>query len=224
MTTTNATTRASTSFSGYVRAGDVDLWVEQRGAGPDVLLIAGLSDPAESWQLQLDGLADRYRVTAFDTRDAGRSSALPDGFTVADMADDAASILKALEIASAHVCGFSGGSATAQELVLRHPDLVTSLVLVGTWARPDAFFRTMVDAWAWLPDAAPSERAALETFFLWIYGPSPQDQRGHASAVDPPGSSSTSRSASDRDANSTRKSSRGRSSHGGLPRRGRTGL
>ena len=53
--------------------GELDLWVERRGDGPDVLLIAGLGDPAEAWQLQLDGLADRYRVTAFDNRGVGRT-------------------------------------------------------------------------------------------------------------------------------------------------------
>ena len=43
-----------------IKAGDAELWVERRGHGPDVLLIAGLGDPAEAWQPQLEGLADRY--------------------------------------------------------------------------------------------------------------------------------------------------------------------
>jgi len=146
-----------------------DLWVERRGEGPDVLLIAGLSDPAEAWQLQLDGLANRYRLTAFDNRGAGRTP-LPDGpMTVPMMADDAAGLLRALGVPAAHVAGFSGGSLIAQELALRHPGLVRSLVLISTWARPDAYFRSMTDFWHWLVEAAPSERAMLEAFFLWIY-------------------------------------------------------
>ena len=40
-----------------IRSGDVDIWVEHHGDGPDVLLIAGLGDPIEAWQLQLDGLS-----------------------------------------------------------------------------------------------------------------------------------------------------------------------
>jgi 3-oxoadipate enol-lactonase len=43
----------------HVRAGDLDIWTEQVGSGPDVLLIGGLGDTVESWQFQLDGLADR---------------------------------------------------------------------------------------------------------------------------------------------------------------------
>ena len=46
----------------HVRAGDLAIWTEQVGEGPDVLLIGGLGDTVESWQFQLDGLADRYRL------------------------------------------------------------------------------------------------------------------------------------------------------------------
>ncbi len=49
----------------HVRAGDLDIWTEQVGEGPGVLLIGGAGDTVESWQFQLDGLADRYRLTAF---------------------------------------------------------------------------------------------------------------------------------------------------------------
>jgi pimeloyl-ACP methyl ester carboxylesterase len=162
-------TDARTATSGLIVAGDVEIWFERRGQGPDVLLIGGLSDPAEAWAPQLEGLADRYRLTAFDNRGAGRSPLPPEDFTVGGFADDAAALLRALGVSSAHVAGFSGGSATAQELALRHPELVRSLVLVSTWARPDAYFLTMGDSWRWLADVAPSERAMLEAFFLWIY-------------------------------------------------------
>jgi pimeloyl-ACP methyl ester carboxylesterase len=158
-----------------VTAGDVALWVERRGQGPEVLLIAGLGDPAEAWQPQLDGLADRYRLTAFDNRGAGRTP-MPDGpLSAATMADDAAALLRALEVPSAHVAGFSMGSAIAQELALRHPAVVRSLVLVGTYARPDALWRAQLDFWRWLPEVAPSDRAFFEAFFTWVYTP-----RAHA--------------------------------------------
>lgn len=158
----------------HVEAGGTRIWTESRGHGPDVLLVAGLGDPVEAWEAQLAGLSDQYRVIAFDNRGAGRT-ALPDGpLSVASMADDAADALRALGIDRAHIAGFSGGSAIAQELALRHPASVRSLVLTSTWARGDAYFAAMGRAWHWLVTAAPDERAALEAFFLWIY-----TQRAH---------------------------------------------
>jgi pimeloyl-ACP methyl ester carboxylesterase len=83
--------------------------------------------------------------------------------------------VRALEVPSAHVAGFSMGSAVAQELALRHPELVRSLVLVSTYARPDALFRSQLNFWRWLAEVAPSERAFFEAFFTWVYTP-----RAHA--------------------------------------------
>lgn len=158
-----------------IRTGDTKLWVERHGEGPDVLLLAGLGDPAEAWQLQLEGLSDRYRVTAFDNAGAGRTPLPDEPLSAATMADAAAALLGALDVPAAHVVGFSMGSAIAQELALRHPALVRSLVLVSTYARPDALWRAQLNFWRWLPEVAPSERAFYEAFFTWVYTP-----RAHA--------------------------------------------
>ena len=159
-----------------INIGDVELWTERRGQGPDVLLIAGLGDPAEAWQPQLDRLSDRYLVTAFDNRGAGRTP-LGEGhhLSATTMANDAAALLGALGVSNVHVAGFSMGSAIAQELALRHPELVRSLVLVSTYARPDALFRSQLNFWRWLAEVAPSEHAFFEAFFTWVYTP-----RAHA--------------------------------------------
>ena len=145
------------------------IWVHQQGDGPAVLLIGGTGDPAESWQAQIDAFSDRYRVVAPDNRGAGRSSLPASGVTIPAMAEDAAEVLRSLGLRHAHVAGFSMGGTIAQELAIRHPDLVGSLVLSGTWAAPDAYLRRMLASWMAGARNASSEREFLETFFLWIY-------------------------------------------------------
>jgi pimeloyl-ACP methyl ester carboxylesterase len=44
-------------------------------------------------------------------------------------------------------------------------------VLVGTWDRPDPYLRTFARSLRWLAEVAPSERAFLEAFCLWLYTP-----------------------------------------------------
>ncbi|MGM0928992.1 MAG: alpha/beta fold hydrolase [Actinomycetota bacterium] len=153
----------------HVKAGELETWTEQVGQGPDVLLIGGLGDTVESWQFQLDGLANRYRMTAFDNRGAGRTAMPQEQPTVEAMADDAAAVLPSLGVSSAHVAGFSGGSIIAQELALRHPEAVRSLVLQSTWSAMDDFMKTMIRAFHWQAELAPSERDFLEGFFIWVY-------------------------------------------------------
>lgn len=148
-----------------------ELYIDRRGDGPEVLLIAGLGDPAEAWGPQLERLAGRYSVTAYDNRGAGRTPLPAEPLSIESMADDALAVLDSLEVPAAHVAGFSGGSRIAQELALRHPERVRSLVLMSTWARPDAYWTSLTGYWNWLADYAPSDRAMLEAFFLWVYTP-----------------------------------------------------
>ena len=78
-------------------------------------------------------------------------------------------MLRSLGIRHAHVAGFSMGGTIAQELAIRHPDLVGSLVLSGTWTAPRRLLPSHAHGWMFGARHATSEREFLETFFLWIY-------------------------------------------------------
>jgi pimeloyl-ACP methyl ester carboxylesterase len=154
-----------------ITANGVDLWVEQAGAGDDVLFISGLADEGACWVDQVAGLQDRYRLTIFDNRGVGRSAA-PDGpFRIADFASDTAALMDMIAVERAHVVGSSMGGAIAQELALAHPDRVRSLVLNGTWCRGDRFLREIFRNWSWSAEKADSIRDFLVTVNLWCFSP-----------------------------------------------------
>ena len=162
-TSTNPTT------SHRIRNGDAELYVEQTGTGPDVLLLAGLGDTVEVWSHQVAGLSERYRVTTVDNRGVGRSPLPPSGITIEHMAADAAAVIDALCGGAAHVAGFSGGGMIAQELALSHRDRVRSLVLNGTYAKFDARGLRQAAGWVVMAQHAESPRAFYELFLERIY-------------------------------------------------------
>jgi 3-oxoadipate enol-lactonase len=114
--------------------GDIKLDYERAGSGPPLLLIMGMSGTALHWgEPFLEALREDFDVIAYDHRGVGASTPLGGGVSIAQMAGDAAGLLRALEIASAHVVGISMGGMIAQELALAHPELIRTLTLGCTY-------------------------------------------------------------------------------------------
>jgi 3-oxoadipate enol-lactonase len=120
-----------------VRIGENELDVERSGPGgdaPALLLIMGMSGTALHWgDPFLEELRRDFDVIAFDHRGVGASTRIGGEITIADMAADAAALLDALEIESAHVLGISMGGMVAQELALASPERVRTLTLGCTY-------------------------------------------------------------------------------------------
>jgi 3-oxoadipate enol-lactonase len=105
------------------------MYYETHGDGFPLLLINGLGSDHLEWLYQIPAFAPHFRVIVFDNRGTGRSGTPPGPYTTAQMGDDVATLLEAVGIARAHVLGVSLGGMIAQEVALRHPDLVDGLVL-----------------------------------------------------------------------------------------------
>jgi pimeloyl-ACP methyl ester carboxylesterase len=104
------------------------------GAGaPLVLLHGGLSD-ARCWAPQLESLAGDYDVVAWDAPGCGGSADPPADLRLADYADAAAALIRALGAGPVHLAGHSFGAGLAIEVYRRHRPLVRSLVLSGAYA------------------------------------------------------------------------------------------
>jgi len=106
-------------------------WSEQ-GEGEPLLLIQGLGYARWSWGPVSPGLAERYRVLAFDNRGIGESDKPEGPYTVRQMAGDAIQVLDEAGIDRAHVLGASLGGMIAQEVAVAAPERVQKLVLCCT--------------------------------------------------------------------------------------------
>jgi pimeloyl-ACP methyl ester carboxylesterase len=115
-----------------VQVGNVGLYYEERGAGEPLLLVPGFGTGLWIWYRQIPALAEHFRVIAFDPRGVARSDKPDEPILMRGYADDAAALLEALNVESAHVLGASFGGFVAQEFALAYPARTRSLTLCCT--------------------------------------------------------------------------------------------
>jgi 3-oxoadipate enol-lactonase len=73
-----------------------------------------------------------FNVISYDQRGLGQSEKPANSYTMAAYAEDAAALMDALELESAHVLGLSFGGMVAQEFALAYPERVKYLALFCT--------------------------------------------------------------------------------------------
>jgi len=124
------------------------------------------------WALQVPVYAHEFRVIVFDNRGTGQSS-FPEGvdYTIALLADDAAALLDTLGVDAAHVYGVSLGGMVAQEVALRHPEKVRSLILGATWPGGPHTVPPGDDAAAALVDFVETGESITPAFLEVLFSP-----------------------------------------------------
>ncbi len=84
-----------------------------------------------TWFPVIEPLSRRYRVVTLDLRWHGRGIQSEE-FSLADCADDVASLIDVLGLDRPIIAGYSMGSIIAQRMWRQHPDTVSGLVLAAT--------------------------------------------------------------------------------------------
>jgi pimeloyl-ACP methyl ester carboxylesterase len=104
----------------------------EAGEGPAVCLLHGIGNQSGTWVQQLDALAARFRVVAWDAPGYGASDRLPaDAPAASDYANALAALLDALGIARTLLVGSSFGALIAGAFAAARPDRVVALVLLS---------------------------------------------------------------------------------------------
>ena len=161
------------------QANGIELEYETFGdpADPAMLLVMGLGIQLLGWHEDFCAmLVERwFYVIRYDNRDVGLSTKIegapvPDlfalmagntssvGYTVDDMAEDAAGLLDALGIEAAHAVGISMGGMIAQTLAINHPDRVLSLTSIMSTTGDNNVGQPRPEALPALISPAPSDR------------------------------------------------------------------
>jgi pimeloyl-ACP methyl ester carboxylesterase len=134
-----------------VMAGGVELYYESLGEGTPLVLQAHDHTP---WLFgQAPVFSQRYRFLTYDRRGTGRSSSPPGDWSAADLANDLAGLLDALDIEQAIVGGSSLGGVVTAQFAVDHPGRAVALVIGHTVPYLDAEGR------AWLENEIATSQA-----------------------------------------------------------------
>jgi pimeloyl-ACP methyl ester carboxylesterase len=129
------------SRRGHLPINGLSLYYEvygELGASP-LLLIPGAFMATGSMASWVAAFAGRRAVIIFDQQGHGRTPDAPRTMSYEQFADDAAALLRALEVPRADVLGYSQGGAVALQLASRHPGLVGKVVPVSAAYRRDGW-------------------------------------------------------------------------------------
>ena len=147
-----------------------------RGGVP-VVFFVHLAATLDNWDPRLvDPIARGRHVIAFDQRGVGASTGRV-ATTIEDAADHAYEFITALGLEKIDVFSFSMGGMIAQDLVVKHPDLVRRLVLTGTGPRGGKDMDKVVVTTYWDILRATLTRSDPKEFLFF-----PRDAAGKAAA------------------------------------------
>jgi pimeloyl-ACP methyl ester carboxylesterase len=110
--------------------GGIEVYYESLGEGAPLVFQAHDHTPWLFFQAPV--FSQRYRVLTYDRRGTGRSSSPPGDWTAADLANDLAGFLDALEIERAIVAGSSLGGVVTAQFAVDHPGRALALVIGHT--------------------------------------------------------------------------------------------
>ena len=155
-----------------VQANGIDIYYEQQGEGPPLVLIPYLAADQACYAFQVGEYAKHFTCFSVDLRGAGLSGKPEGSYTTELLADDVAAFMQAVGLDGAHVAGLSLGAATGMWLAAKHPARVTSLSLHSAWDRTDPFLRVVVEGWRTMAQALDSvTEMVIKGIFPWCFTP-----------------------------------------------------
>jgi pimeloyl-ACP methyl ester carboxylesterase len=93
-----------------------------------------------------EAFAPERAVIVFDQQGHGRTPDTSRAMSYEQFADDAAALLRALEVERADVMGYSQGGGVALQLAIRHPSRVSKLVSMAATFRKDGWYPSVFEA------------------------------------------------------------------------------
>lgn len=154
-----------------INANGLTMNYDQQGSGEPLVLIPYLAADHACYAFQVAEYAKHFTCISLDLRGTGDTDKPEGAYTTEVLADDVAAFMHAAGIRKAHVAGLSLGGAIGMWLAAKFPDKVRSLSLHSSWAKSDAFQRTIVESWQIVAEAVGVSDMIIRAIFPWCLTP-----------------------------------------------------
>lgn len=119
----------------YIETSKIKLFYEKAGSGAPLILLHGNGEDHTIFIKAVSVLKNHFTVYAVDTRGHGKSTAVSE-LHYEDMADDMYEFIRILNLEKPIVYGFSDGGIIALILAIKHPDLLSKIIVSGVNTKP----------------------------------------------------------------------------------------
>lgn len=160
-------------ISGYAPVNGLEMYYEIHGVGEPLLLMHGAYGTIDLWGPVLETLAQNHQVIAIEPQGHGHTADIDRPIRYETMTDDAAALLKHLDVEQADVVGFSMGGGVALQLAMRYPELVRKVAPMSVSYNTDGVYP---EVWAGIEQITPEMFAG--SIFEEAYlrnAPNPED-------------------------------------------------
>lgn len=151
----------------YAQVNGINLYYQIHGEGEPLILLHGGVGAIEMFGEVLPLLAAGRQVIAADLQAHGRTADVDRPMTIEAMADDIGELIKHLGFKQADVMGYSLGGAVALQTAIRHPELVSKLVVVSVPCKKSGWYPEIASGMAQMGAAAAEPMKQTPMYALY---------------------------------------------------------
>lgn len=123
-----------------IELNGLQTYFEVYGNGSPLFLLHGFTQSSQSWIPFVEEFSDEYEIYLVDLMGHGKSSPFTEELSIRSAAQNLKDLAEHLELDSLNAIGYSYGGEILFQLALLEPDLIKSMIIIGscgTWEAKD---------------------------------------------------------------------------------------